>query len=119
MTIQLGHFLAQNEATWDELEKSGLKTGAPFGIEFRLHATKQEAADQILPILQAHGMKIEVKQTRVLMLLKSWSITATEEAQWTLERLQQRTKEIFVEGEKSGAQLNGLGILLPEPARQA
>jgi len=116
MAIQLGDFLAQNEVIWDELEKSGLKTGAPFAVEFRLYATKQEAGDQMLPILQTHGMKIDVKQTRVFLLLKSWRITATEEAQWTLETLQQRTKEMFVEAEKIGVELIGLGILLPEPA---
>jgi len=103
---------------WIELEKSGLKASAPFGVEFRLYANKKEAADHVLPILQAHGMQIDVKERRVLFLLKSWTIIATERAHWTLETLQQRTKELFDGAEQIGVQLIGLGILLPETDRK-
>jgi len=118
MLLKLSDYLAQNEVIWRELEKSGINTGAPFGVEFRLHATKQAASDQILPALQAHGMKVEVQQTKVLMFLKSWKITATEKAQWTLETLKQRTKEVYDEAERAGVEFTGMGILLPDPPTQ-
>jgi hypothetical protein len=63
-------------------------------------------------------MKVDVKQTRVLFVFKGWHIKATEEAQWTLESLQKRTEEIYVEAAKIGILFEGLGMLLPQPTGQ-
>src|SRR5262245_22700407 len=102
MSEKLSEMLARNEVIWQQLEKLGLKPGATFGVDFEFYATKPEEKEQLLPILQARGMKVEVKQTRVLIVFKGWHIKATEEAQWTLESLQKRTNEIFIEAEKIG-----------------
>jgi len=63
--------------------------------------------------LQARGIKIEAKQTRVWIVFKGWHIKATEEAQWTLESFQKCTEEIYAEAAKIGILFEGLGVPLP------
>lgn len=112
MSATLNEVQERNKVIWRELENRGLKPGTSFGVDFEFYATKPEEKDQILPILQARGMKIELKQTRVLIVFKGWHIKATEEAQWTLESLQKCTEEIYVEAAKIGILFEGLGVLL-------
>ena len=117
MSATLQEVLERNKIIWRECEQRGLKPGAIFGVDFEFYATKPEEKDQIVPLLQARGMKIDIKQTRVLIVFKGWQIKATEEAAWTLESLQKRTEEIFVEAAKIGILFEGLGMLLPQPSK--
>lgn len=118
MSAQLSEVLARNEIIWQELEKLGLKAGTALGVDFKFYATKSEERELIVPILQARGMKVNIKQTRVLLVFKGWQIIATEEAQWTLELLQRRTEEIFLEAAKIGMLFEGLGVLMPQPTKE-
>lgn len=118
MSATLNEVLERNKSIWRESEKLGLKPGATFGVDFEFYATKPEERDQILPILQARGMRVDVKQTRVLIVFKGWHIKATEEAQWTFETLQKRTEEIYAEAAKIGILFEGLGMFLPQPTGQ-
>jgi len=114
MSATLNEVLERNKVLWRESENLGLEPGASFGVDFEFYATKPEEKEQMIPVLQARGMKVEVKQTRVLIVFKGWHIKATEEAQWTLERLQKRTEEIYLEAAKIGILFEGLGMMLPK-----
>jgi hypothetical protein len=98
MSATLNEVSVRNKIIWRPSEKLGFQPGATFGVDFEFYATKPEEKAQILPLLQARGMKTDVKRTRVLLVFKGWQIKATEQSNWTLETLQKRTEEFYLEG---------------------
>lgn len=111
--------LAKDESLWRMWLEEGVTENTPLAVDVFFYAVREDAANQIAGALRQWGLtKVEVKTTRTLWILKGWSITGVEDATWSLEKLQNRSRRYVRLAEIWDACYDGCGALIdPEKVK--
>jgi hypothetical protein len=113
MTEDLEGHLRRNALLWENWLSHGITEGMTFVVDFHFYATKEQIAQNLVTSLEAAGFIVEQTMTRTLIFLRGWEIEASEKSEWTLEYLNERTREFCRLADSSGFSFEGLGAEMP------
>ncbi len=102
-----GH-LARNALMWNIWVSMGVTEQTLLPVSFFFLCASKDAAQTLEAGLKSQGLRVTTEVRRKLLLLKEWSITASEEGNWTLDRLQTRTPELHAAAKNAEAQLQAV-----------
>jgi Regulator of ribonuclease activity B len=108
--------LETNCELWNIWSTHGIGDGSTFAIDFHFYAARSANGERVATILREAGFSVKTQTTRTLLIFKGLDIEATEHASWTLERLQERTRELVALAARVDVLFDGLGAEMPDPA---
>jgi len=109
--------LAKDENLWRMWREEGVTETIPLAVDFYFYAVKKVAAEQIADFLGNCGLaRVEIKSTRIFLILRGWEISGVEEGTWSLEKLQDRSRRYVRLAEIWNATYDGCGALI-DPAK--
>jgi hypothetical protein len=108
----------ENEDLWKDWLKHGVNENTPLEIDFSFISNSQESAESFTQFLQKSGQKASFEEYKIYEKYhpneKMWDINLTYPQQtWTLEKLNQKAKELKEIAEKYSCSLDGIGAMLP------
>jgi hypothetical protein len=93
MANDLSWQLKTNETLWHRWLDFGITQGAEFEVEFHFYTVKETSADALIAGLEKAGFTAKKSVRRTLLILKDWYITVPISQAWTLEALNDRTRQ--------------------------
>ena len=107
-----GH-LDRNESMWKIWEEHGVNSETELTVNFHFYSANKQKTELLCEILKSENIKFEVKQTRTLIFLKGWEITADITKKWNLPELQGKTGNLYILSKQVGVSLDGCGAKMP------
>ena len=122
MANDLSWQLKTNEALWQRWMDFGITPGREFEIEFHFYATNENSADALITGLEKFGLSANKKVKRTLFIIKGWFITVPISQPWTLEALNNQTRQFCRLADMLRLTFDGCGSYMPrqenEPPQQ-
>lgn len=84
-----------------------------FVVDFHFYVPRKDTATALEKTLEAAGFRVTTNAKRTLLFWKGWEITASAKHEWTLEYLNDRTREFCQQADSCGFSFEGLGALMP------
>jgi Regulator of ribonuclease activity B len=113
MTNDLAWQLKTNEALWQRWLDFGVTHGAEFEVEFHFYTTKEGSADALIRGLAKVGFTAKKSVRRTLFVVKDWYITVTISRPWTLEALNDQTRQFCRLADMLRLTFDGCGAYMP------
>lgn len=107
-----GHF-SRNESMWKIWEEHGINSETDFIVNFHFYSANKRNMESLCSELKSDEIEFKVKETKTLLFLKGWEITADIQKKWTLPELQGKTGNLFIMSKQTGVSLEGCGALMP------
>jgi hypothetical protein len=108
-----GHF-SRNEIMWKIWEERGVDSETELIVNFHFYAGKKKNMELLCVELEKDHIDFKVRETRTLIFLRGWEITADIKNKWTLPELQGKTGNLFIMSKQTGVSLEGCGALMPK-----
>jgi hypothetical protein len=105
--------LKTNEELWRTWLARGITPGMAFVVDFHFYVPKEKVAKAMASSLEEAGFSVKISTTRTLFILRAWEIEASVKHQWTLEYLNERTKEFCRSADECGFSFEGIGAEMP------
>ena len=105
--------LEMNEELWRTWLASGIEPGMSFVVDFHFYFPEERVAKTMASSLEEAGFSVKLSATRTLFILRGWEIEASAKHQWTLEYLNERTKEFCRSADECGFSFEGIGAEMP------
>ena len=118
MANDLRHNLKLNEALWQRWLDFGITPGAEFEIEFHFYAAKENSANALIAGLEKTGLSAKKKVRRTLFVIKGWAITVPMSRPWTLELLNDQTRQFCRLADMLRLDFDGCGAYMPWQGKQ-
>jgi len=118
MANDLSYPLKTNEVLWQRWLDFGITPGAEFKIEFHFYTSKEDSAAALINGLQKAGFAAKKSVRRTLFILKDWYITVTISQSWTLEALNDRTRQFCRLADMLRLTFDGGGAYMPWQGEQ-
>jgi regulator of ribonuclease activity B len=93
MPNDLSYNLKLNEVLWKRWLDFGITPGTEFEIEFHFSAGKENDANALISGLEKTGLSAQKKARRTLFIINGWSITVPISQSWTLDILNDQTRQ--------------------------
>jgi len=113
MANDLSYQLKTNEVLWQRWLDFGITPGAEFEIEFHFYTSKEDSAAALINGLQKAGFTAKKSVRRTLLILKDWYITVPISQSWTLEALNDRTRQFCRLADMLRLTFDGCGAYMP------
>ena len=114
--------LKTNEALWQRWLDFGITPDAEFEVEFHFYTAKEGSANSLITGLEKAGFSAKKSVRRTLFVLKDWYITVTISQPWTLEALNDQTRQFCRLADMLRLTFDGCGAYMPwqelHPPRQ-
>jgi hypothetical protein len=104
----------RNEKMWTIWQEYGVDSETDLTINFHFYATKKKNMEFLCGELESDNIEFDIKETKTLIFLKGWEITANIKKKWTLPELQGKTGNLFIMSKQTGVSLEGCGALMPK-----
>lgn len=108
-----GH-IDRNESMWKIWEEHGVTSETELTVNFHFYSANKLKTELLCEELKSENIKFEVKQTRTLIFLKGWEITADITKKWSLPELQGKTGNLYVLSKQVGVAFDGCGAIMPK-----
>src|SRR5687768_4670527 len=118
MANDLSYQLKTNEVLWQRWLDFGITPGAEFEIEFHFYTSKEDSAAALINGLQKVGFAAKKSVRRTLFILKDWYITVPISQSWTLEALNDRTRQFCRLADILRLTFDGCGAYMPWQGEQ-
>jgi hypothetical protein len=118
MANDLSYQLKTNEVLWQRWLDFGITPGAEFEIEFHFYTSKEDSAAALINGLQKAGFAAKKSVRRTLFILKDWYITVPISQSWTLEALNDRTRQFCRLADILRLTFDGCGAYMPWQGEQ-
>ena len=118
MANDLSYQLKTNEVLWQRWLDFGITPGAEFEIEFHFYTSKEDSAAALINGLQKTGFAAKKSVRRTLFILKDWYITVPISQSWTLEALNDRTRQFCRLADMLRLTFDGCGAYMPWQGEQ-
>jgi len=119
MSNDLPYQLKINEALWKRWLEFGISSGAEFEIEFHFFAAKEDTADKLIDGFEKSGFAAEKKGRRSLLFFKDWHVKVLISQRWTLEALNDRTRQFCRLADMLHVVFDGCGAYMPSQEQQS
>ena len=93
MANDLAWQLKANESLWHRWLEFGLAPGDEFEFEFHFYTSKESLADKLVSGFEKTGFTARKEVNRTLLILKGWYITVPILRSWTLDVLNDQTRQ--------------------------
>lgn len=110
---ELNAHLERNESMWQVWKENGIDSETELTVNFHFYSTRKENTERLCKTLSDYNIPYSIEKTRTLIFLKGWNIETDIKKKWTLEELQEKTKNMFIIAEKTGVSLEGCGAFMP------
>jgi len=118
MANDLSWQLKTNETLWQRWLDFGITPGTEFEIEFHFYTSKENSADKLITGLEKAGFAAKKSVRRTLLILKDWYITVIISQSWTLEALNDRTRQFCRLADMLRLTFEGCGAYMPWQGQQ-
>jgi hypothetical protein len=113
MSNDLSWQLKTNETLWQRWLDFGIRPGAEFEVEFHFFTVKESSADALISGLEKAGFAAKKSLRRTLLILKDWYITVPISQEWTLETLNNQTRQFCRLADMLRLNFDGCGAYMP------
>jgi hypothetical protein len=113
MTNDLSWQLKTNEALWQRWLEFGITPGTEFEVEFQFYAAKEDSADTLISGLEKSSYVARKEVKRTLFVIKGWYVTVLISQPWTLEALNDRTRQFCRLADMLRLVFDGCGAYMP------
>jgi hypothetical protein len=113
MANDLAWQLKTNEALWQRWLEFGISSVDEFEIEFHFYTSKESSADALITGLEKAGFKARKGVRRTLFILKGWYVTVPISQPWTLEALNDQTRQFCRLADLLRLDFDGCGAYMP------
>lgn len=103
----------RNEKMWAIWQERGVNSETELTVNFHFYAAKKKNMELLCAELKSDNIEFRVEETRTLVFLKGWKITADIKRKWTLPELQGKTGNLFILSKQTGVSLEGCGAFMP------
>jgi hypothetical protein len=118
MTNDLAWQLKTNETLWHRWLDFGINPGDEFEVEFHFYTRKEDKADAFISGLEKAGFTTKKSVRRTLLILKDWYITVPISQPWTLEALNDQTRQFCRLADMLRLAYEGCGAYMPWQGQQ-
>jgi hypothetical protein len=118
MSNDLAWQLKTNEALWQRWLDFGITPGTDFEVEFHFYTSKESSADGLITGLEKAGFAASKSVRRTLLILKDWYITVPISQPWTLETLNDQTRQFCRLADMLHLMYEGCGAYMPWQGQQ-
>ena len=91
----------------------GIIPGTEFEVEFHFHTAKENIADALIAGLEKTGLSAQKKARRTLFIINGWSITVPISQSWTLDILNDQTRQFCRLADMFRLDFDGCGAYMP------
>jgi len=112
MANDLAWQLKTNEALWQRWLEFGLASGDEFEVEFHFYTSKESVADRLIEGFAKTGITARKEVSRTLFILKGWRITVPISQSWTLDVLNDRTRQFCRLADMTQVTFEGCGTYM-------
>ena len=113
MTSDLAGQLKMNEALWKRWLEFGIAPGDEFEVEFHFYTSKERSADRLIAGFEKTGFTARKEVSRTLLILKGWYITVPISQAWTLDALNERSRQFCRLADMTQVAFEGCGAYMP------
>lgn len=113
MANDLSFQLRANEILWQRWLEFGITPGDKFEIEFHFSTVREDAANALITGLEKTGVVARKEARRTLFVLKDWFITVPISQSWTLESLNNQTRQFCKLADILHLIFDGCGAYMP------
>lgn len=113
MANDLSYQLKTNETLWQRWLDFGITPGTEFEVEFHFFTAKGSSADALIAGLEKSGLTAKKSTRRTLLVLKDWYITVPISQAWTLEALNDQTRQFCRLADMLRLGFEGCGAYMP------
>jgi hypothetical protein len=113
MANDLAWQLKTNETLWQRWLDFGITPGIEFEVEFHFFSTKESSVDALIAGLEKAGFTAKKSVRRTLLILKDWYITVPISQSWTLETLNNQTRQFCRLADMLHLGFEGCGAYMP------
>ena len=113
MTNDLAWQLKTNEALWQRWLEFGLAPGDEFEVEFHFYTAKESVADRLIEGFAKTGLTARKEVSRTLFILKGWHVTVPISQSWTLDVLNDQTRQFCRLAAMTQVAFEGCGAYMP------
>lgn len=113
MVNDLSWQLRTNGILWQRWLDFGIIPGATFEVEFHFFTKKEKSADALIAGLEKAGFTAKNRVRRTLLILKDWHITVPISKSWTLETLNEQTRQFCKLADMLRLGYEGCGAYMP------
>jgi hypothetical protein len=106
------HF-TRNVALWAEWLRNGVSSDTSFQVDFHFNAAHEHNATALKVALIEQGFNVTVQERRTVIFLKRWAIEGCKVERWTLDHLQDMTRQMHVVARQTETTLEGIGASMP------
>ena len=106
------HF-KRNAEMWKIWEQNGINSETELNVNFHFYSSKKNNMELLCKELKEDNIEFNVKETRTLIFLKGWQITADIKKKWSLPELQGKMGNLFILSKQVGVSLEGCGAFMP------
>jgi Regulator of ribonuclease activity B len=110
-----------NSELWEAWQEAGIDQNTPLRIDFTYYFASKKSAELLASLLTDRQMAVSITKTRSLLILVGYMVKATTtEQQWTLDKLNTKTKELIEITAQNGIGgiLEDIGAYMPKPSSQ-
>jgi len=105
--------LKTNVELWRKWLEKGITPGMSFVVDFHFYVPKEETANALVTSLEDAGFTVKKNAVRTFVFWRGWDIEASVKHEWTLEYLNDRTREFCRSADECGFSFEGFGALMP------
>jgi hypothetical protein len=113
MTNDLSYQLITNKALWQRWTEFGITSGLEFKIDFEFYTDREDSANALIAGLEKAGYTTRKVASRKLLIFKDWHITGSISQPWTLEALNDRTRQLCRLADMLRLVFDGCGAYMP------
>lgn len=110
--------LKTNEVLWKRWLDFGITPNTEFEIEFHFYTSKENSADAFIAGLEKAGLSAKKEVSRTLLIIKGWLITVPISQQWTLDSLNDQTRQFCKLADMLHLVFEGCGAYMPWQGQQ-
>jgi hypothetical protein len=97
---------------WEEWRKMGYDPSKPLEVNFDFYSSNKKMAYKFYELLQNESFKVEINQTKRLLVFQAWRLEASIEHTWTLDDLQTLIRGLGAMAIQNDTILEGYGALI-------
>jgi len=113
MMNDLAWHLKTNEVIWQRWLEHGVNPGNEFVVEFNFYASTERSADSLISGFEKTGVPARKEAKRKLFIPKEWLVTASISQSWTLDALNDRTRQYCRLADMTRVIFDGCGAHMP------
>ena len=113
MPNDLSSQLRMNEVLWKRWLDFGIKPGTDFEIEFHFYTAQETSADALIRGLEKVRLTARKELSRTLLIIKGWHVTVPISRSWTLEALNDQTRQFCRLADMLRLTFDGCGAYMP------